>query len=181
MTSVERRRAVITVADNGPGVSEDLAQTIFEPYARAHHVGTQPASVGLELSVARDHAQLMDGDIVYRRAESWAEFVVTLPSRAPCRASKWRTERARMRSSPRSTCSDVRPTVGLLAAETVEPALRPILQDWCRTLKRRRRPVRIVAQVGEGAAVPFVSGSAIVGDLNDLRFRVAFGARFVVT
>jgi len=79
VTSVVRRRAVITVADNGPGVSEDLAQTIFEPYARAHHVGTQPASVGLGLSVARDLARLMDGDIVYRRAESWAEFVVTLP------------------------------------------------------------------------------------------------------
>ena len=79
VASVDGRQAVITVADNGPGVSEDLALIIFEPYARAQHAGTQPASVGLGLPVARDLARLMDGDIVYRRTESRAEFVVTLP------------------------------------------------------------------------------------------------------
>ena len=78
-------------------------------------------------------------------------------------------------------CSDLGPPARLLAAETVEPALRPIVRDRGWTLKRRRGPVGIVAQVGEGAAVPFVSRSAIVGDRDDLRFRGGFGARFVVT
>lgn len=50
------------------GVNPDLAQANFEPYARAHHAGTQPASVGLGLSVPREPARLMDGDIVYGRA-----------------------------------------------------------------------------------------------------------------
>lgn len=84
ITSCEQDRALITVADDGPGVSPDLAQTIFRPYARAHHAGTQPASVGLGLSVARELARLMDGDLVYQRAGEWTEFVVVLPPYEDC-------------------------------------------------------------------------------------------------
>jgi signal transduction histidine kinase len=78
-TAIEKSLVMVTVADSGLGVDEDLVQSIFEPYARAHHEVSQPASVGLGLAVARDLARLMDGDIVYRRVASWTEFVLSLP------------------------------------------------------------------------------------------------------
>ncbi len=78
-TETEDSEAVIAVADNGDGVSEDLAEAIFEPYARARSARTQPSSVGLGLAVARDLARLMGGDIAYRRVAGWTEFVLTLP------------------------------------------------------------------------------------------------------
>lgn len=65
--SCNRDQAMITVADNGPGLRLDLAQAIFEPYARAHDTGTRPASVGPGVSVARELARLISGDIAYRR------------------------------------------------------------------------------------------------------------------
>jgi len=78
-TAIEESLVTVTVADSGLGVDEDLVQSIFEPYARAHHEVSQPASVGLGLAVARDLARLMDGDIAYRRVASWTEFVLSLP------------------------------------------------------------------------------------------------------
>jgi signal transduction histidine kinase len=78
-TAIEESLVMVSVADNGSGVDEDLAQSIFEPYARAHHEVSQPASVGVGLVVARDLARLMDGDIVYRRVAPWTEFILSLP------------------------------------------------------------------------------------------------------
>ncbi len=53
-----------------------------EPYARENNAMTQPASVGLGLSVARKLAQMMDGDLELTRQDGWTVFTLTLPPHA---------------------------------------------------------------------------------------------------
>lgn len=73
-------RAQIEVRDNGEGVPRHLQDHVFEPYARAKNSATQPASVGLGLSVARQLAQLMDGDLKLGQVDGWTVFTLTLPA-----------------------------------------------------------------------------------------------------
>lgn len=73
----------LEVADNGPGVPASEQDRIFEPYYRAHQsVGTQPAALGIGLSVARHLARLMGGDVSYRREQGWSVFSLVLPASA---------------------------------------------------------------------------------------------------
>jgi len=67
------------VADNGNGVPEDDAGHIFDPYYRAHSIESQPAALGIGLSVARQLAILMHGDLTYRRQGNWTVFELLLP------------------------------------------------------------------------------------------------------
>lgn len=69
----------VTVCDDGPGVPEERAEAIFEPYERAHSEPSQPGSVGLGLAVARQLARLMNGDLTYQRAHGRSEFSVWFP------------------------------------------------------------------------------------------------------
>jgi signal transduction histidine kinase len=72
---------VLDVADNGPGVPSSEEEKIFEPYYRAHQsAGTQPAALGIGLSVARHLARLMEGDLSYRREAGWSVFSLVLPA-----------------------------------------------------------------------------------------------------
>jgi len=72
---------VLDVADNGPGVPSSEEEKIFEPYYRAHQsAGTQPAALGIGLSVARHLARLMEGDLSYRREAGWSVFSLALPA-----------------------------------------------------------------------------------------------------
>ena len=73
----------LDVVDDGSGVSEDEAGTIFEPFGRAHSAGTQPGSIGLGLSVSRDLARRMGGDLVYSRVAEQTVFTLTLPRLSP--------------------------------------------------------------------------------------------------
>ena len=85
--TIERRGTTpsIVVSDNGPGVPEGSEESIFEAYKRAHGPAPQPASVGLGLSVARQLARLMAGDLTYGRRGNRTEFVLTLPAPATSR------------------------------------------------------------------------------------------------
>jgi signal transduction histidine kinase len=76
----------ITVADNGAGVPDEDAPHIFDPYYRAHSSASQPAALGIGLSVARQLARLMRGDLTYRREGGWTLFQLTLPAAAETRA-----------------------------------------------------------------------------------------------
>jgi len=72
---------VLEVADNGPGVPDPEQERIFEPYYRADQtVGTQPAALGIGLSVARHLSNLMDGDLTYQRVAGWSVFRLVLPA-----------------------------------------------------------------------------------------------------
>jgi signal transduction histidine kinase len=70
---------VISVADDGAGVPQELRQAIFEPYFRGPQAIGQPASIGLGLAVSRELARLMNGDLDYRIDQGWSTFDLTLP------------------------------------------------------------------------------------------------------
>ena len=67
------------VWDNGEGIPEDRREAVFEPYKRAHHAAGLPGSVGLGLSIARQLAQLMGGDLTYDYQTGWSVFTLQLP------------------------------------------------------------------------------------------------------
>ena len=68
----------IAVCDDGPGVPNDLAKKIFEPYVSAHEKGEQPQALGLGLAISRRLARLMAGDVTYSRSEGVTRFTLTL-------------------------------------------------------------------------------------------------------
>ncbi len=72
----------IDVRDNGEGIPHHLRDHVFEPYARAKNGSTQPASVGLGLSVARQLAQMMDGELELSEEDGWTVFTLSLPAAA---------------------------------------------------------------------------------------------------
>ncbi|HUF16140.1 MAG TPA: GAF domain-containing sensor histidine kinase [Acidimicrobiia bacterium] len=74
---------VLTVSDDGPGLAESDWEKIFEPYVRAHERPTQPESVGLGLTVSRQLARLMGGDLTYHADGTGSVFQLTLPSEDP--------------------------------------------------------------------------------------------------
>lgn len=76
-------RTTLTVRDNGPGIPEPDRERIFEPYERAHDQPTLPGSMGLGLTVSRQLARLMGGDLLYRADESGSAFELTLPAGPP--------------------------------------------------------------------------------------------------
>ena len=79
---VERRAdlVAITVLDDGPGVPEDRKQAIFEPYERGQAQSTQPGSVGLGLTVSRELARMMGGDLTLERRDEMTRFEITVPA-----------------------------------------------------------------------------------------------------
>ncbi|MDP3983558.1 MAG: GAF domain-containing sensor histidine kinase, partial [Acidimicrobiia bacterium] len=71
--------AQLIVADNGTGVPLEDRETIFEPYQRAQNAPGLTASIGLGLTISRELARLMDGDLTYRREAGESIFALTLP------------------------------------------------------------------------------------------------------
>lgn len=70
---------VVRVLDNGPGINQTEWEKIFQPYHRLNQPSTQPEAVGLGLSVARQLARRMDGDLDYAHRDGWSVFELTLP------------------------------------------------------------------------------------------------------
>ena len=78
---IERRAdfVAITVLDDGPGVPEDRKQAIFEAYELGRAQSTQPGSVGLGLTVSRQLARMMGGDLTFERRDEMTRFEFTVP------------------------------------------------------------------------------------------------------
>ncbi|HSO50086.1 MAG TPA: GAF domain-containing sensor histidine kinase, partial [Acidimicrobiia bacterium] len=70
----------VTVEDNGHGVDTEEQDRIFEPYRRAHDAPGVTASMGLGLSISRQLAGLMGGDLIYRREPELSVFTLTMPA-----------------------------------------------------------------------------------------------------
>jgi len=67
---------VISVADDGPGVSPDVAERIFEPF-----VSTKMTGIGLGLSISRRIVESHNGQIsVQNRRSGGAEFTIQVPA-----------------------------------------------------------------------------------------------------
>ena len=71
-------RSFVVVSDDGPGIPVEDQERIFQPYERAHERHGQPASVGLGLTVSRQLARLMSGDLYYKHHEGWSIFTLEL-------------------------------------------------------------------------------------------------------
>ncbi|VAW07441.1 Two-component system sensor histidine kinase [hydrothermal vent metagenome] len=80
--TVENREdmVAIQVIDDGPGISPDEEEAVFAPFTRASNGRTHEASVGLGLSVARQLARLMNGDLRYHRSRGRSIFELTISS-----------------------------------------------------------------------------------------------------
>lgn len=72
--------AIVEVRDDGEELDEYLQEEIFEAYSSAHDRKGQPASVGLGLTVSRQLARLMQGDLSYRYRDGWSVFELKLPA-----------------------------------------------------------------------------------------------------
>jgi two-component system, OmpR family, sensor histidine kinase TctE len=64
----------IEVADNGLGVSIEVLERLFQPFAH----GSTAGSLGLGLAVSHRLAKAMDGDLTYRRQDELTIFELEL-------------------------------------------------------------------------------------------------------
>jgi K+-sensing histidine kinase KdpD len=77
----DRGNVRLSVEDAGPGVAEEIEETLFERFTRAGVARDPMPGTGLGLAIARAYARAHRGDLVYERAEpTGARFVVELPS-----------------------------------------------------------------------------------------------------
>lgn len=69
----------VSVCDDGDPIPHEDRQGIFEAYRSREHLSTVPGSVGLGLTVSRELARLMAGDLVYAHDGTEGSFTLTLP------------------------------------------------------------------------------------------------------
>ncbi len=72
----EGARVVVEVSDTGPGISDEIAAQLFQPF-----MTTKPGGMGIGLSISRRIIQSHGGDLIVRRNEAGgATFSFTLPT-----------------------------------------------------------------------------------------------------
>jgi two-component system sensor histidine kinase MtrB len=72
--------ASIAVIDDGPGIPEHEIESIFKPYYSLDDERSKPGSVGVGLSVSRQLAVLMGGDLTYEQDVEGCVFRLALPA-----------------------------------------------------------------------------------------------------
>lgn len=80
LVNVERHadRAIVTIADDGPGVPEERRARLFEPFYT-----TRPGGIGLGLTIARKLVEEAGGEITYAPVSpKGASFQIVLPFRS---------------------------------------------------------------------------------------------------
>ncbi|HEY7468893.1 MAG TPA: HAMP domain-containing sensor histidine kinase [Acidimicrobiia bacterium] len=81
--SVEGDWYVLRVADDGPGVPDDIRDRLFEPFPHRGS-GAPSQSVGLGLFIVRQLAEAMKGTVTYQSSDDEeAVFTVRLPMASP--------------------------------------------------------------------------------------------------
>jgi signal transduction histidine kinase len=75
---VVTERGALEIRDSGPPLPSGEVEAIFSRYYRSHQTPGVTASVGLGLTVSRELARLMGGDITYHH-DGEAVFSLTLP------------------------------------------------------------------------------------------------------
>ena len=69
LTAIAPDLARVTVSDNGPGVPQEVADDVFEPF-----VTSKPEGMGLGLAVVRRAAERLGGGVRWRREDSRTVF-----------------------------------------------------------------------------------------------------------
>lgn len=72
-TTEENRHLCVTVTDSGPGVPENLRETLFEPFVSGHAAGT-----GLGLAITRSLCECLGWSIALQSSLP-TTFVITIP------------------------------------------------------------------------------------------------------
>jgi len=77
-TSREGGRALLTVADDGPGIPVEAREQIFHRFYRL--AGTRASGSGLGLAIARELAALQGGRLELEESDGWTRFALVLPA-----------------------------------------------------------------------------------------------------
>ncbi|WP_183097524.1 sensor histidine kinase [Nocardioides pelophilus] len=87
VTATEQH-ATLTVADDGPGMTETEIARAFDRFWRADDARSRPGGSGLGLAIAHEIARRHEGRVaLHKRTSSGLEAVVELPLRAPTTGS----------------------------------------------------------------------------------------------
>jgi signal transduction histidine kinase len=78
---LDGHRALLTVADDGPGIPAEVRQQVFERFFRLD--GARASGSGLGLAIARELAGVMDGRIELSERGGWTWFTLALPAELP--------------------------------------------------------------------------------------------------
>lgn len=110
----------LLVSDTGPGIPAAIGEKIFIPFQRSEDL--QKAGAGLGLSISKQLAQIMGGDIVLdTRYERGSRFIVTIPAR-PSAAPAPNTPQAR------EATSNSRPEAKTILLAEDDPDIREMLR-----------------------------------------------------
>jgi PAS domain S-box-containing protein len=87
---IEDDSVIVRVRDTGPGIPNEKAEQIFEPFVQLREPGSVPSGgTGLGLAISRDLARAMGGDVrVKSTLGAGSVFTLTLPLRKHVLASK---------------------------------------------------------------------------------------------
>ena len=77
--SVEGRTYAVAVRDNGSGIPEAIAESLFTRFVHQGADSAVKGSVGLGLSIVHALTQGMGGSVSYSRVDGMTEFLVRLP------------------------------------------------------------------------------------------------------
>jgi signal transduction histidine kinase len=72
-------RALIEVADTGPGVPDDERERVFERFYRGAGARAASPGFGLGLSLGREIARALGGELTLLPSEKGARFQLALP------------------------------------------------------------------------------------------------------
>jgi signal transduction histidine kinase len=74
----DANRPIIEILNDGDPIPKEIASGMFDPFAKESSPG-QPDSIGLGLSVSRELARRMGGDLTYSYADGKVRFRLMLP------------------------------------------------------------------------------------------------------
>ena len=78
VTEQRNGTALLTVEDEGPGIPQEHAGTVFERFYRLE--GSVASGSGLGLAIARELAELMGGSVELETSSGRTEFALALPT-----------------------------------------------------------------------------------------------------
>jgi signal transduction histidine kinase len=84
----DNKDATVCIQDNGPGISPQFRQTIFEPFRQAENGILNASGTGLGLAIVKEFIELHRGTVsISESPGGGACFTIQLPLRAPADAS----------------------------------------------------------------------------------------------
>lgn len=80
---VQASRAMLVVADDGPGLPAHVEENLFQRFVNKGREALTVGSVGLGLAISKELAMGLGGSIHYKRVEGWTTFTVRLRALPP--------------------------------------------------------------------------------------------------